>query len=126
MKLTQADQDFDIRMKELDIDVERISASDRGNARNMAINTSLLPQIILASIYVSGFMGVLYIVFSGSLSLTSDQKDIAMYLLGILSAGLLQIMNFFFGSSSGSKQKTRLMGSLPLRSNNKSSGLIND
>ena len=112
LKLKQADQEFDTRMRELDIDVMRISTADRANARDMAIKTTLVPQIVLAAIYVVGFMGVLYIVFSGNLTLTSDQKDIAMYLLGILSAGLLQMMNFFFGSSSGSQAKNNLLSRL--------------
>jgi len=34
----------------------------------------------------------------------------AMYLLGILSAGLTQVMNFWFGSSAGSKQKELKLG----------------
>jgi len=110
LKLKQANNDFDVKMKGLDIDVYRLDVQDRSDARSLAKDTTLKPQIILSTIYVLGFMSVLYTVFSGSLELTGDQKDIAMYLLGILSAGLLQIMNFFFGSSSGSKEKTSLIG----------------
>jgi hypothetical protein len=35
---------------------------------------------------------------------------IATVLLGILAAGITQILNFFYGSSSGSKEKTAILG----------------
>ena len=106
LKLKQADQAFDERMKELDVDILKIAADDRAGARTMAINTSLLPQFVIGAIFISGFVVVLYSIFSGAVGLTPEQKDLAMYLLGILSAGIVQIMNFFFGSSAGSKAKT--------------------
>ena len=50
-------------------------------------------------------MGVLYAVFSKDFSMTDTQEKIAMIMIGILSAGMGQIMNFLFGSSAGSKSK---------------------
>ncbi len=106
LKLKKADQDFEAKMKEYDIDIYKIDADDRNSARELAVKTSLTPQLVIASVFVLGFVIVLYAVFSGDIQMTPDQKDIAMFLLGILSAGIIQIMNFFFGSSSGSKEKT--------------------
>ena len=37
--------------------------------------------------------------------MTDTQEKIAMIMIGILSAGMGQIMNFLFGSSAGSKSK---------------------
>lgn len=109
VKLKAADQAFDTRMKELDIDILAIDAKDRDSARAMAQNTGLKPQIILASVYVVAFGGVLFAVFSGAVNLEGPQLNMANILIGILSAGLVQIMNFFFGSSAGSKAKTDAM-----------------
>ncbi len=109
--LKKADQDFDSRMKELDIDILEISAADRADARGMAKTLGLYPQIILSSVYVVTFAVIMYLVFAGTVSLSGAQANMANILIGILSAGLLQIMNFFFGSSSGSKEKTSLIGS---------------
>ena len=109
LKLKEADQTFDIEMKRLDVDIMKIDAGDRADARGMAASTTLFPQMIIAGLYVVGFIIVLWAVFTGKVALTTGQKEIAMYLLGILSAGLLQIMNFFYGSSSGSKEKTAKM-----------------
>ena len=109
LKLKAADQEFDARMKELDVDIMKIDADDRGSARALAKETSLRPQIIIASLYNTGFIAIIYAVFFSKMELVGVQKDIALYLLGILSAGLIQINNFFYGSSSGSKEKTAAM-----------------
>ncbi|MGE4403179.1 MAG: hypothetical protein AB7F61_16060 [Desulfobulbus sp.] len=38
--------------------------------------------------------------------INSTQKDIIIYILGVLSAAVTQILGYYFGSSSGSKIKT--------------------
>jgi len=105
LKLKEAELQFQKDMRAADIDIERISASDRASARDLAIKTTLTPQVILASIFIIAFSMILYLVFTGEATI-KEMMEPAMYLLGILSAGLGQIMNFFFGSSSGSKEKT--------------------
>ncbi len=112
LKIKQADQAFETKMAELGIDLEKIAAEDRQNARNLAINTTLAPQLIIASLFIIGFIAVLYTVFKGDIAMTEQQSNIAMYLLGILSAGIVQIMNFFFGSSAGSKEKTHKLSAV--------------
>ncbi len=76
----------------------------------MGIKTSLVPQMILSVIYVLAFAVILYVVFMGELAMSEAQASMANYLLGILSAGLLQIMNFFFGSSKSSQDKNAIIG----------------
>ncbi len=106
LQIKQADQSFEKEMKSLGVDVLKIDAEDRKSARQMAMGTTLKPQVILATVYVVAFATILYFVFSGKVNLDGPQADMANVLIGILSAGLVQIMNFFFGSSSGSKEKT--------------------
>ena len=106
LKIKELDKQFDRDMKQLDVDILAIEAEDRASARQLAEKTSLKPQIILASVYVLAFAVILVIVFTGQIELSDQQSDMANILIGILSAGLLQIMNFFYGSSSGSKEKT--------------------
>jgi len=71
--------------------------------------TRLGPQLYFGSFYMLGFMGVLYIVFVESVVMTDTQEKIAMILVGALMSGVGQIMNFLFGSSAGSKEKTAHM-----------------
>ena len=72
-----------------------------------------MPQIWFGTFYMVGFLGVLYMVFAGNLMLDETQENIAMVLIGILSAGMGQVMNFLFGSSAGSKSKTDAMNAKP-------------
>lgn len=105
-QIKNLEHEFKVKMRELGISEEAMHAQDRDSARNLAINTSLKPQAIIAAIFIMGFVVVLYSVFAGKVQLDAPQAQMANILIGILSAGIMQIMNFFFGSSSGSKQKT--------------------
>lgn len=62
-------------------------------------------------IFVCGFVYVLGVIFQGG-TIDPEMREIATYVLGILSAGLVQIMNYFFGSSAGSKAKTDQMAGI--------------
>ena len=102
--LKKIDADFKVQMKSLDIDLERISAGDRDSARQMQIATkSWLPEI-LAVLVTVGFFGVIaYIIKFG---LPESGKEALLLLLGSLGTAWTGVMAFYFGSSSGSKQKT--------------------
>lgn len=64
-----------------------------------------IPQIIIGTVFICGFIYVLVLVFRGDVTIPEEQREMVIYLLGILSGGMGQVMNFFFGSSSGSKDK---------------------
>ena len=40
------------------------------------------------------------------LEVTPEAKDILIYILGVLSAAVTQILSYYFGSSQGSKDKS--------------------
>lgn len=104
-RLKELDNEFELEMERLDIKREDLNAKDRADARKMGISTTLIPQMIISIIFVLAFAFTLYHVFANSLELDELQKNVMLYLLGILSAGIVQVMNFWFGSSSGSKEK---------------------
>jgi len=110
LALKQAENQFKLDMKRMGVDLEAVLAEDRKSAREMGIKTGLAPQMTLSVIYVLAFSIVLYVVFSGDLEMSESQEKMASYLLGILSAGLLQIMNFWFGSSKSSQDKNNIIG----------------
>jgi len=112
IKLKEVDNNFELEMERAGIDLERVHAGDRGSAREMAWRTTLGPQIALAILFTTGFILVLYTLFSGEEAINSKMMQPAMYVLGILSAGMIQIMNFFFGSSSGSMQKSDMLSKI--------------
>ena len=104
-ELKKADNDFKVQMRELGIKEKDLDVQDRAGARAMGINTTLVPQMIISTIFVLTFALIMYTVFNTTLDMTETQKAMTNILLGILSAGIIQVMNFWFGSSSGSKEK---------------------
>lgn len=108
IKLKTANQSWKVQMRELDIKEDQLHAADRNSARDMA-KANMLPQMILASIYTIAYGVVLYCFMTGKLSVPEDQKILFGSLIGILSGAQIQILNFFFGSTSGSKDKTAAM-----------------
>jgi len=104
VKLREVDANFKTKMKELDIDLEEISYKDRHSAREMA-KYNMWPQIILSTIYTAGYVYLLYTFMAGEVSVPDGLKTEFNIVLGVLTVGMTNIMQFWFGSSSGSKQK---------------------
>jgi len=99
LSIKVADKEFDVKLKELDV-------KNTEGARQLAINTSILPQIILSVIYTGGYFYLIYGLGSGEITIPKNVEQPFNILLGIMTAAQAQIMNFWFGSSSGSKEKT--------------------
>lgn len=111
LALKQADNDFAVRMKELDIDLERIAASDRDSARRREAQVRDWMPRVLAFVIVAGFMGTVFMVLLGYVE---GMKDPLMAttvgtLIGFVSAKAEQVVAYYFGSSSSSQQKTQLL-----------------
>jgi len=112
IQLKLAEKNWEAKMKELDIKEEELHGRDRASARDMATKTSIWPQVTLSTLYTVGYFSVLYMFLSGGVSIEDSIKTEFAMVLGVLTAGQVQIMNFWFGSSSGSKDKTTKL-SLP-------------
>ena len=63
----------------------------------------------LAAVGVFAAFALFALFVSGGAEISTAQKEIAIYILGILSAILGQIYSYYFGSSSGSAKKTDLL-----------------
>ena len=107
-KLKEADLNFKLEAKKLGIDLEKIHAEDRSSARELA-KVNMTPQIILSTIYTAGYCAVLWQFVSGEVNIPPELESTFNVILGVLTAAQTQIMNFWFGSSSGSKDKTYKM-----------------
>jgi hypothetical protein len=106
IQLKTANQNWLKTMKELGLKEKELHARDRDSARGLAKETGIWPQIILSVIYTIAYGVVLYCFMTGKLSVPEDQKILFGSLIGILTGAQVQILNFWFGSSSGSKEKT--------------------
>ena len=105
--LKTAEANLKIRLKELDIKAEEIAAADRDSARKMQIqNRSWIPAV-LTVLTVGGFFWLLIGSAMGTFALTGS--DIMMLLLGVLARETAGVYAYWFGSSSGSAQKTEML-----------------
>lgn len=74
------------------------------------INKIITPILAIGTILLSFLL--FYIVAFDTSVFTNANKDIIIYILGVLSAIDTQIIGYYFGSSSGSVQKTATLESL--------------
>lgn len=107
LKLKEAEQKFVLDMKKADIDIMRIDAEDRGSARNRQMQLKDRAPDILAVLITCGFFGVLGYLLKYGVPVQGGEALLVM--LGALGAAWGAVVNYYFGSSSGSAQKTELL-----------------
>ena len=86
----------------------RVEAEDRASARNREIQTGdqVTPRI-LAGTMVAGFFLVLAWLLSEGMP--AQGGEALLVLLGALSTGVASVLSYYFGSSSGSAWKSKLL-----------------
>lgn len=112
--LKTSEQQFQVQMKQLEInstdELEKIMAGDRASARQMQVTTrSWLPPT-LALLITFGFFFTLFLVFHYGVK--PEARDIADLMLGTLGTAWVAIVTYYFGSSSGSAQKTAILANI--------------
>lgn len=106
-KLREIDVNFKVTMKKLDIDLAQIDASDRDSARQREVNLKDKTPTILAGVVCVGFFGTLIgLMLYG---LPAKGQDALLILLGALAAAFTAIINYYYGSSSGSRAKDQII-----------------
>lgn len=118
MELAKMAQDG--RLKEMVAENERFTqeVQDRQSARereaNIAvsefaptINKIITPVLALGTV-VLGFLLFGFVLFDGDV-IDQNRKDLAIYVLGALTTVMTQVISFYFGSSSGSVDKTKAL-----------------
>ena len=111
IKLMELENNFELEMGRLGIDMEKVHANDRASARTMADKHGLLPQIILSVVFTIGYFAVVVGLMTKVLVIPSESGTLISALIGVLTAGVLKVLDFFLGSSAGSKRKTdKLIG----------------
>ena len=101
-----------------------IEAKDRDSARKREteIATSdkapLINKVIapcLAAFVIGASFLTFWILFFSVSPIDPSRKDILIYILGVLSAMDVQIMNYYFGTSEGSTRASQLFRDMVLR-----------
>ncbi|MDP5210985.1 hypothetical protein [Microbulbifer sp. 2205BS26-8] len=109
MELRSLDSQFKLKMRELDIDVYRLEVEDRKSARHMGIKGGLKAQMVLSFMFIGGYFALTFALFSGEITLTPAIEKTGTLMLGVITGAIPMILQFWFGSSQGSKEKTQAM-----------------
>ena len=107
LALKKADQDFAVRMKELDIDLEKVNAGDRDSARARQIAMHDKTPAVLAYAITVGYFGTLGAMLAWGVPKGSEALYIMLGNLGTAWGGAIA---YYFGSSAGSAAKNALIG----------------
>lgn len=108
LALRQAENDFRLKLREMDIDEEKIFADDRASARELA-KVDMGPHKMLSLVFIGGYFIIMAAFFVGKVDIDPSLKESFLILIGVITANVPSIMQFWFGTSSGSQRKTDLL-----------------
>jgi hypothetical protein len=94
----EADAQLKVRMRELEIDLEKLATEDRDSARTMQAKLNSRVPSILALVITTGFFGVLAGLLTGHFDLW-DNAGITM-LIGSLATSWGMVVSFYYGSAA--------------------------
>jgi len=111
-KAIQGDPEAAMKLREISLKEIEMADKDRDSARNREaqiamseyaplINKVVTPVLAL-SVTLLSFVLFAILIF---VDVKPEAKDILIYILGVLSAAVTQILSYYFGSSVGSKDK---------------------
>lgn len=95
--LKKIDADFKVQMKSLDIDLERIAASDRDSARNYAILTHDITPRIIAVLVIAAWVTVQWFLLHNVIP--DAMRELIARVLGTLDGALMLVLSYYFGSA---------------------------
>jgi len=126
-ELEKAKLEYEVEMKTLGLQEEKIYLDDTANARENQSRIQESPEAgflaknihpILALIIIALTFFLYYWLIMGVSSkegVNPEMKDIIIYILGALTTISTQVVAYFFGSSKGSKEKQDIITSLTAR-----------
>jgi hypothetical protein len=109
----QSDPDAAMKLREIDLKEIEAHAKDRNSARDREIQIATsdkAPMLnkLVTPVLALGVVGLSFLLFAILIfvDVKPEAKDILIYILGVLSAAMTQILSYYFGSSQGSKDKS--------------------
>ena len=118
LEIDKAEQQFQIEMKNLSIEEQKAILGDLADARKRESdiqsnpNASKLGKNISSYLAIAGTLlcfALFFVLLWGKnlgIGVEGNEKDIVIYILGVLSTLLTQIYSYYFGSSQGSAMKS--------------------
>jgi hypothetical protein len=103
-----------MKLKELDLEYAKLEAADRDSARKAyaevatsanatKLDKAVVPLLALGTVTLAFlFIGILIFI-----DVAADQQQMIIFALGFITSSAGQVLSFYFGSSQGSKDKTK-------------------
>jgi ABC-type siderophore export system fused ATPase/permease subunit len=115
----QGNPELTMKLKELDLEYAKLEAADRDSARQAyaavatSENATRLEKAVVP-ILALGVVGLAFLLIGVLMFVNTpgDQQQIIIFALGFITSAAGQVLSFYFGSSQGSKDKTKEIESL--------------
>lgn len=108
LALRTAEQKFAAELVDRAVQLERIAADDRANARAREIATKDMTPRLLALVLFVMFFGLLGLMMFHPVP--AANKDVLNILLGALGGSFATVIAYYYGSSASSDTKTAILG----------------
>jgi hypothetical protein len=108
LKIKQTEKDLKEKLIDAGIKLEEIDAGDRDSARHREIDTKDNTTKILAYLFTGGYFSM--VLGLAKWGLPPDSREMMVSLISILSAAMIGIVNYYFGSSAGSARTREILG----------------
>jgi hypothetical protein len=103
-----------MKLKELDLEYAKLDAADRDSARKAyaevatsanatKLDKAVVPVLALGTVTLA-FLFIAILMFR---DVPTDQQQMVIFALGFITSSAGQVLSFYFGSSQGSKDKTK-------------------
>jgi hypothetical protein len=111
LALKQAEIALVAQEKELGFKFSELEYRDRQGARDMQTATKSYMPAVLSALVTIGYFSILIGMMRGALKV--DDSQALLIMLGSLGTAWGAVMAFWFGSTHGSAEKTRLLAASP-------------
>jgi hypothetical protein len=103
-----------MKLKELDLEYAKLEVQDRDSARQAyaevatsqyatRLEKMVVPFLALGTVALA-FIFIGFLIFK---DVPTDQQQMVIFALGFITSSAGQVLSFYFGSSQGSKEKTK-------------------
>lgn len=105
--LKRAEHEFEIALRQAAVEEQKIDAGDRASARARQTAMEDWTPSVLGALIIAGFFLTLGVMVARRLPDGAETEFSIM--LGALATMTAAVVNYFFGSSAGSREKTKLL-----------------